>query len=107
MADAAWHSSGLGAHDRWPLRARRDAERTAVGLGHALICTSVGREGVDSVRAGVLLVTLGGWRRPPCDHAVRSCRSPVRSFSGGATEFSSSTTSVSGSLACGCTLTSR
>ena len=26
MAHAAWHSAGLDAHDRWPLRARRDPE---------------------------------------------------------------------------------
>ena len=41
---------------------------------------------MDSVQAHVLLVPLCGRRRPPCDHAVTSSRSPVRTYSGGATD---------------------
>ena len=54
------HSSGLVAHERWPLRARRDPEGSAVAFRHILICTMVGRDRVDSVRARVLLVLLDG-----------------------------------------------
>ena len=45
-----------------------------------------GGQGVDSVRVGVLLVPLGGWRHPSCDHAATSSYSPVPNHSGGATD---------------------
>ena len=86
MARAAWHSSGLGEFSRWPLRAHRDPERSAVALGHILICTWVERDRVDSVRAHVLLVPLCGRRRPPYDHAATSSCGPVRTYSCGATD---------------------
>ena len=60
MAHAAWHMSGLVACERWLLRAHRDPECSAVALGHAVICTLVGRERVDSVPSCVLLVHHGG-----------------------------------------------
>ena len=41
---------------------------------------------MDSVRAHVLQVPLCGRRRPPCNHAATSSRSPVRTYSGGATD---------------------
>ena len=55
----AWLSSGLGAHCRRPPRPHRHQECAAVDLWHALT-RGGGAVRVDSVRAGVLLVSLCG-----------------------------------------------
>ena len=83
--------------------------RPRTSYSRSRACTDLylgGREGVDSVRTHVLLVSLCGRRRPACDHAATSSRSPVRTCSGSA-RFSSSTSLVSSSWTCGCTMTSR